>query len=187
MKRIFFKICVAAFVLLVFLVISLVVWRVIWRMTWTRIAGDPGCRFADEWQGVKRVLSAVPDKRKCCSGDDPGLALMRNIPTADRMKSIKIQSFPARWQHPTNEQIPVADGYVEMKLQCACKMAEALKLPKSRYPVDFSPGFERCCLTWIKLKNWPFSLNTARCSPLIPGSQPTQTLRLKIFLEWHEH
>jgi len=103
MKRIFFKICVAAFVLLVFLVISLVVWRVNLahdvdaKLQAIRAAGLP-----TNGKELNAYYPAVPDNENAALVMTQAFALMRNYPDSRSNEIDQIQSFPARWQHAGN-------------------------------------------------------------------------------------
>jgi len=143
MKRFFFRICLTAPVLFALLVISFIVWRVNLahdvdaKLQAIRAAGLP-----TNGKELNAYYPAVPDNENAALVMTQAFALMRNYPDSRSNEIDQIQSFPARWQHPTNEQIQLLTGYVEMNSNALAKMSEALKLPKSRYPVDFSPGFE---------------------------------------------
>ncbi len=67
-------------------------------------------------------------------------ALLRNFP--DR-RSNEVASFkiPPRGQSLTDEQKQLLGDYVAMNGDALAKEAEAIRLPNSRYPIDFSPGF----------------------------------------------
>ncbi len=143
MKRFFFRICLTALVLFALLVISFIVWRVNLahdvdaKLQAIRASGLP-----TNGKELNAYYPAVPDNENAALVMTQAFALMRNYPDSRSNEIYQIQSFPARWQHPTNEQIQLLTGYVEMNSNALAKMSEALKLPKSRYPVDFSPGFE---------------------------------------------
>jgi hypothetical protein len=114
---------------------------------------------------------AVPDNENAALVMTQAFALMRNYPDSRSNEIDQIQSFPARWQHPTNEQIQLLTGYVEMNSNALAKMAEALKLPKSRYPVDFSPGFETLLPHLDKIREMAL-LSEYRAKLAIDSGQP---------------
>jgi len=142
MKRIFPGICLAALVLFALLVISFVVWRVDLahdvnaKLQAIRAAGLP-----TSGAELNAYYPAVPDNENAALVMNQAFVLMRNYPDS-RSNEVNWFRLPGRGQQMTNEQIQLLTGYVEMNSNALAKMAGALKLTKSRYPVDFSPGFE---------------------------------------------
>jgi hypothetical protein len=173
MKRFFFRICLTALVLFALLVISFIVWRVNLahdvnaKLQAIRAAGLP-----TNGKELNAYYPAVPDNENAALVMTQAFALMRNYPDRRSNEIDQIQSFPARWQHPTNEQIQLLTGCVEMNSNALAKMAEALKLPKSRYPVDFSPGFETLLPHLDKVKELAL-LSEYRAVLAIDSGQPT--------------
>jgi type II secretory pathway pseudopilin PulG len=162
--------------LAVFVVIAIaafVVWRVNLahdvdaKLQAIRAAGLP-----TNGKELNAYYPAVPDNENAALVMTQAFALMRNYPDSRSNEIDQIQSFPARWQHPTNEQIQLLTGYVEMNSNALAKMAEALKLPKSRYPVDFSPGFETLLPHLDKVKELAL-LSEYRAVLAIDSGQPT--------------
>jgi hypothetical protein len=162
--------------LAVFVVIAIaafVVWRVNLahdvdaKLQAIRAAGLP-----TNGKELNAYYPAVPDNENAALVMTQAFALMRNYPDSRSNEIDQIQSFPARWQHPTNEQIQLLTGYVEMNSNALAKMAEALKLPKSRYPVDFSPGFETLLPHLDKIREMAL-LSKYRAVLAIDSGQPT--------------
>jgi hypothetical protein len=143
MKRSFFRICLAAQVLFALLVISFIVWRVnLAHDVNAKLQAIHAAGLPTNGKELNAYYPAVTDNENAALVVTQAFALMRNYPDSRSNEVDQIQSFPERWKHPTNEQIQLLTGYVEMNSNALARMAEALKLPKSRYPVDFSLGFE---------------------------------------------
>ncbi|HTY87567.1 MAG TPA: hypothetical protein VMB80_08895 [Candidatus Acidoferrum sp.] len=170
MKRIFFRFCA---VVLTFLTIGFSIWRlnlahdVNTKLRAIRAAGLP-----TSGAELNAYYHAVTDNENAALVMTQAFALMRNYPDSRSNEVDQIQSFPGRWQHPTNEQIHLLTGYVEMNSNALAKMTEALTLPKSRYPVDFSPGFETLLPHLDKIKEFAL-LSEYRAMLAIHSGQPT--------------
>ncbi|MGA2854824.1 MAG: hypothetical protein ABSE90_11935, partial [Verrucomicrobiota bacterium] len=142
MKRIFFKICVAVFVLFVFLVISFVVWRanlahdVNAKLAAIRAAGLP-----TSGAELNAYYPAVPDSENAALVMTQVFGLMQTFPDS-RSNEVDHFRIPLRGEFPTSEQKHIFASYVEMNSAALAKMREAIKLPKSRYPIDFSLGMD---------------------------------------------
>jgi hypothetical protein len=82
---------------------------------------------------------AVPDNENAALVMTQAFALMRNFPDS-RSNEITNFKIPSRGQSLTSEQKNLLSSYVEMNSDALARMREAIKLPESRYPVDYSPG-----------------------------------------------
>ena len=141
MKRFFSRICFAALFLLTLLPVCFIVWRV-------NLAHDVNAKLAairasglpTSGAELNTYYPAVPDNENAALVMTQAFALMRNYPD-NRSNEVDQFQFPTRGQRLTNEQIQFLAGFVEMNSNALAKMIEALRLPGSRYPVDFSPGF----------------------------------------------
>ena len=100
---------------------------------------------------LNAYYAAAPDGENAALVMTQAFALIRNYPD-NRSNDIDQFQFPTRGQRLTNEQIQLLAGYVEMNSNALAKMVEALKLPKSRYPVDFSPGVNTLLPHLVKIK-----------------------------------
>jgi hypothetical protein len=135
MKRIFLKICVVTFALLV---ISFIIWRVNLahevntELQAIRVAGLP-----TSGAELNAYYPAVPDNENAALVMTQAFALMRNFPDS-RSNEVARFKIPPRGQSLTAEQKQLLVGYVEMNSMALEKADEAIKLPKSRYPVDFT-------------------------------------------------
>ena len=140
MKRIFFKICVAAFVLLVFLVISLVVWRVNLahdvdaKLQAIRAAGLP-----TNGKELNTYYPAVPDNENAALVITQAFAFMASYPD-ERSNAVSKFILPACSQPLTSEQKELLVGHVELNRVAIQTARQGLLRPKCRYPIDLSPG-----------------------------------------------
>jgi len=89
----------------------------------------------DKW------YTAVPDAENAALGLTQAFALMRTYPDR-RSNDVTGFSFPPRGQSLTTEQKELLTGYIELNSAALAKALEAVKLPRSRYPVDLSKGTE---------------------------------------------
>ncbi len=130
---------VGIFLLAVF---AAVVWRlrlaheVNARLASLRAAGLPtsGAEL-DKW------YAAVPDSENAALVITQACALLANY--AD-VRSNQIAEFkmPPRGQRLTTEQRQLLAGYVELNAAALAKTREAVRLPRSRYPVTFAAGIQ---------------------------------------------
>jgi hypothetical protein len=140
MKRSFFIVCVAAFALFVLLIVSLLYWRgklameVDAKLQAIRAAGLP-----TSGAELNAYYPAVPDSGNAALAMTQAFTLMRDF-TDSRSNEIATFKIPSRGQLLTSEQKKLLSGYVEMNSDALDKMREAIKLPESRYPVDYCPG-----------------------------------------------
>lgn len=142
MKRFFFRICLTALVLFALLVIGFIGWRVNLardvnaKLTAIRAAGLP-----TNVKELNNYYPAVPDNENAALVMTQAFALMRNYPD-DRSNEVANFKIPPRGHPLTTEQRQLLSGYVEMNAAALAKASEAIKLSKSRYPVDFEAGFQ---------------------------------------------
>jgi hypothetical protein len=142
MKRIFSRICIAALVLFALLVISFIVWRVNLahdvnvKLEAIRAAGLP-----TNGKELNAYYPAVPDNENAALVMTQAFALLRNYPDS-RKKEIANFKIPPRGQPLTAEQKQLLSGYVGMNEAALAKAGEAIKLPRSRYLIDFSPSLD---------------------------------------------
>jgi len=138
----FSRIGITVLILFALLAMGFIVWRVNLahdinaKLQALRAAGLP-----TSGAELNAYYPAVPDNENAALVMTQAFAILRNYPDS---RSNEVSWFRplGRGQLMTNEQIQLLTGYVEMNSNALAKMAEALKLPKSRYPVDFSPGLE---------------------------------------------
>ena len=82
---------------------------------------------------------AVPDNENAALVMTQAFALMHNYPDSRSNETAYLKFLP-RDQRLTAEQKQVFASYVEMNSAALAKMRESIKLPESRYPVDYTPG-----------------------------------------------
>jgi hypothetical protein len=88
---------------------------------------------------LNAYYTAVPDNENAALVMIQAFALMRDFPDS-RSNQVANFKIPSREQLLTSEQKNLLSGYVEMNSAALAKMREAIKLPESRYPVDYCPG-----------------------------------------------
>ncbi len=137
MKRIFLKICVVIFVLLV---ISFTIWRVNLahevnaKLQAIRDAGLP-----TSGAELSAYYPTVPENENAALVMIQAFALLRNYPDSRSNEVARFKISP-RGQSLNAAQKQLLAGYVEMNSNALVKVREAVKFPKSRYPVDLTPN-----------------------------------------------
>ena len=137
MKRIFLIICVVIFALLV---ISFTIWRVNLahevnaKLQAIRDAGLP-----TSGAELSAYYPTVPENENAALVMIQAFALLRNYPD-NRSNEVERFKIPPRGQSLNAAQKQLLVGYVEMNSNALVKVREAVKFPKSRYPVDLTPN-----------------------------------------------
>lgn len=135
------RVVVATVALLAFCLVGSVVWwrwhlsyEVNGRLRALQLAGLPtsGAEL-NQW------YAAVPDRENAALVMTQGFALMRTFPD-QRSNEVSRFKSPPRGQALTSEQKTLLADYAELNAAALAKAQEAITLPKSRYPIDFSPG-----------------------------------------------
>lgn len=100
---------------------------------------------------LNQYYTAVPNRENAALVLTQAFALRRNY-SDSRSNLIWDFKLPRHGQAVTTEQAELLKGYVELNAAALAKAEEALKLPRSRYPVDFSFGMQTPLphLTWLK-------------------------------------
>ena len=88
---------------------------------------------------LNQSYAAVPAAENAALVMTQAFALLHPYPDS---RSNRIASFtiPPRGQPLTAEDRELLDGYVETNAAALAKAREAIRLPRSRYPVDFALG-----------------------------------------------
>jgi hypothetical protein len=89
---------------------------------------------------LNKWYAAVPDSENAALMMTQAFALMRTFPDTRSNEVSRFQP-PPRGQRLTPDQVQVLSDYIQTNAAALAKVNEALGLPQSRYPVDFSPGF----------------------------------------------
>jgi hypothetical protein len=116
----------------------------VWRMNLShevsvKLAAIRAADLPTNGKELNAYYPAVPDNENAALVMTQAFALMRNYPDG-RSNEIANFKIPARGQLLTSEQKKLLSGYVEINSDALDKMREAIKLPESRYPVDYCPG-----------------------------------------------
>jgi hypothetical protein len=121
---------------------TFVVWRVnLSHEVNAKLAAIRSAGLPTSGAELNAYYSAVPDNENAALVMTQAFALLRNYPDS-RSNEIDQFQFPNRGQPLTNEQIRLLTGYVEMNAAALEKVSEAVKLPKSRYPIDLTAGYD---------------------------------------------
>jgi hypothetical protein len=129
-------------VCIVIVIAAFVVWRVnLTRDVNARLAAIRAASLPTSGAELNNYYPAVPDNENAALVMTQAFALMRNYPDS-RSNEIANFKIPPRGQPLTEEQKQLLTGYVEMNAAVLAKASEAVKLSKSRYPIDLSPGFD---------------------------------------------
>jgi hypothetical protein len=127
---------------LALLVISFIVWRVNLahdvdaKLQAIRAAGLP-----TSGAELNAYYPAVPDNENAALVMTQAFVLMRNFPD-ERSNEVANFKISPRGQSLTTEQKQLLSDYVKMNAAALAKAGEAIKLPRSRYPLDLTAGVE---------------------------------------------
>ena len=152
MKRIFFRICVAAFILFALLVISFIIWRVNLahdvdaKLQAIRAAGLP-----TNGTEANTYYTAVPDDENVALKMADAFASITNYNDRRSSEVVSIK-FPQRKDTLTPKQLELVAGYCAMNSNALAQAREAIKLPRCRYPMDLSWGAATLLPHLAKLK-----------------------------------
>jgi hypothetical protein len=134
------------FGLITILILSLLLGLVLWRLTLAhdvhvRLAAIRTAGLPTNWKELNDYYPPVPDNENAALVATQAFALLRDF-TDSRSNDLRNFQIPPRGQPLTSDQKELLTKYVGMNSTALIKMREALKLPKSRYPVDFRLGVE---------------------------------------------
>ena len=123
-----------------------VVWAVDSQLARIRAAGLP--TNGDE---INKWYAAVPENENAALVLTEAFKLRRNYADS-RSNLVWDFKLPPRGQSLSPSDTELLTGYVEMNGPALAKADEALKLPRSRYPIDCSMGFQTPLrhLAWLK-------------------------------------
>ena len=140
MKRLFFRICLAALFLLAVLVVCFIVWQVnLAHDVNVKLAAIRAAGLPTSGAELNAYYSAVPNNENAALVMTQAFALMQDFPD-NRSNEVANFNIPSRGQSLTPEERKLLSSYVEMNSDALARMCEAIKLPESRYPVDYTPG-----------------------------------------------
>lgn len=143
MKRLLFRICLAVLVLFALLVVGFIVWRVnLAHAVNTKLAAIRAAGLPTNGKELNAYYPAVPDNENAALVMTQAFALIRNLPDRHSNEELAKLETPPRGQTLTVEQKRLLSSYVATNAAALAKASQALKLPQSRYPVDFSPGLD---------------------------------------------
>jgi len=137
---------VAVICLVSLLMLGLVGSAVVWRMrlshtvesqlTALRAAGLP-----TSGAELNNWYATVPDSENAALVMTQAFALMRTFPD---QRSNEVSRFkpPPRGQRLTSEQVKLISNYVTLNADALETARAAVKLPKSRYPIELDPGVD---------------------------------------------
>lgn len=127
--------------LIVLAIVAFIVWRVnLAHDVNAKLAAIRAAGLPTNGKELNDYYPAVLDNQNAALVMTQAFALIRYFP--DRRSNDEVTSFkiPPHGQSLTAEQKRLLGSYVATNEAALAKASEALKLPRSRYPVDFSPG-----------------------------------------------
>src|SRR5262245_16129796 len=133
------KIIRVAIVLLV-LLLPVAIWR--WMLTRDvnqRLAAMRAAGLPTNGKELNTYYAPVPDNQNAALVLTQAYALLKQFPDkrSEAIRKLK-DTFPRRGQRLTPEQTELIREYVQMNPAALAKVEEAIRLPRSRYPVDGS-------------------------------------------------
>ncbi len=140
MSRFFHRLCVAALVLIPLCLIGFTIWRLILaHEVNTEFAAIRAAGLPTSGAELNAYYTAVPDNENAALVMTQAFALMWDFPD-HRSKQVVDFKIPSRKQSLTSEQKNLLSTYLEKNAPALAKAGEAVKLPRSRYPVDLGPN-----------------------------------------------
>lgn len=137
MKRKVIRITIA---LVVLIALPLVVWRIHLASAINReLAEIRAMGLPTNGAELSRCYPAVPDNENSALVMTQAFALLIEF-TGEQSNELARLEMPSRLQPLTDQQLNLLTGYVTLNSNALLKAESALKLSKSRYPVDFSPA-----------------------------------------------
>ena len=121
-------------------IVSFVVWRVnLSDEVNIKLAAIRSAGLPTSGAELNSYYPAVPDNENAALVMTQAFALMQKYydVRADKIDNFE---FPTRGRRLSAEQKQTLADYIQMNADALAKMREAIKLPESRYPVDYSPG-----------------------------------------------
>lgn len=128
--------------LIVLFVLVFSVWRLhLAREVSQQIAKIQADGFPISGAELNAYYPAVPDTENAALVMTQAFAFIRNYPYEQSNEVLHLDIPPFK-RTLTEAQKKLLIGYVEMNSNALAKAHEAVKLPKSRYPVDFTANFD---------------------------------------------
>jgi len=168
----------------VLLLATFVIWR-IWlaHAVNTRLAALHAAGLPTTWAELNAYYPAVPDAENAALVMAQAFGLMQNYPDEHALKLFKI-NYWSSLDLLSPEQRQLIDGYVAMNSNALAKASEAIRLRRSRYPVNFLAGPETPLPHLDSLKKlawlWKYQANLAITDhqPKAADASVTSTLGL---------
>jgi len=139
-------------ILLFCLSIPFLIWRlwVVWAVD-SQLARIRAAGLPTNGEDLNKWYAAVPESENAALVLTEAFALRRNYPD-NRSNLLWNFKLPPRGQTLNSNETELLTGYVEMNAPALAKADEALKLPRSRYPIDcsFCSQTPLPHLTWLK-------------------------------------
>lgn len=134
----YFPCASAAFVIAA--IAALIIWRVhLAHEVRAKLAAIRAAGLPTSGAELNAYYPAVPDNENAALVMTQAFALMRNYPDS-RSNEVARFKIPPRGQSLTAAQKQLLADYVEINSNALAKVREAVKFPRSRYPVDLTPN-----------------------------------------------
>jgi len=140
-RRVLFGVGAAVVLLVLGLAVAIIVWRMhLTNEVNARLSALQAAGYPTSGAELNAWYARVPDNENAGLNLGEAFAVMRKYPDK---RAAEIDRFkpPPRGEALTAPQRELLAGHVALNADALAKAREAITLPKSRYPVDLSPGF----------------------------------------------
>jgi len=152
-RRVFFGVGVGLSLLVLGLAVAVIVWRMrLGNEVNARLSALQAAGYPTSGAELNAWYASVPDNENAGLNLGEAFAVMRKYPDK---RAAEIDRFkpPPRGEALTAPQRELLAGHVALNTEALAKAREAIALPRSRYPVDLSPGINALLPHLTKIKS----------------------------------
>ena len=152
-RRVFFGMSAGLGLLVLGLAVAVIVWRThLSKEVNARLSALQAAGYPTSGAELNAWYASVPDNENAGLNLGEAFAVMRKYPDK---RAAEIDRFkpPPRGEALTAPQRELLAGHVALNTEALAKAREAIALPRSRYPVDLSPGINALLPHLTKIKS----------------------------------
>jgi type II secretory pathway pseudopilin PulG len=152
-RRVFFGVGGGLSLLVLGLAVAVIVWRMrLGKEVNARLSALQAAGYPTSGAELNAWYASVPDNENAGLNLGDAFAVMRKYPDK---RAAEIDRFkpPPRGEALTAPQRELLAGHVALNAEALAQAREAITLPRSRYPVDLSPGIDALLPHLTKIKS----------------------------------
>src|SRR5437899_1265672 len=152
-RRVFFGVGAGLVLLVLGLAVAVIVWRMrLGNEVNARLSALQAAGYPTSGAELNAWYASVPDNENAGLNLGEAFAVMRKYPDK---RAAEIDRFkpPPRGEALTTPQRELLLGHVALNTEALAQAREAITLPRSRYPVDLSPGINALLPHLTKIKS----------------------------------